>query len=127
MKREIQNKHHEKKSFKKEIRQKCILLTNTLEIIVFNALLHHLNNVVKRKQTAILLHHHKKLEKFRIKQNKHNLLNKTIFKVVLLIIFHHTLSCKLKKMHYPSDYTKTYQRTSREIPFKQNLSHFTKN
>ena len=71
MKREIQNKHHEKKSFKKEIRQKCILLKNTLEIIVFNALLHHLNNVVKRKQTAILLHHHKKLEKFRIKQNKH--------------------------------------------------------
>ena len=34
-------------------------------------MLHHLNNVIKRKQTAILLRHHKKLEKFRIRQNKH--------------------------------------------------------
>ena len=67
----IQNKHCEKKSFKKEIRQKCILITSTLGIVVFNALLHHLNNVIKRKQTAILLHHHKKLEKFRFRQNKH--------------------------------------------------------
>ena len=54
METEIQNKHREKKSFKKEIRQKCILLKSTLGIAVFNALLHHLNNVIKRKQTAIL-------------------------------------------------------------------------
>ena len=59
MEREIQNKHREKKSFKKQIRQKCILLKSTLGIVVFNALLHHLDNVTKRKQTAILLRHHK--------------------------------------------------------------------
>ena len=62
METEIQNKHREKKSFKKEIRQKCILLKSTLGIVVFNALLHHLNNVMKRKQTAVLLRHHKNLE-----------------------------------------------------------------
>ena len=60
MEREIQNKHREKKSFKKQIRQKCTLLKSTLGIVVFNALLHHLDNVIKRKQTAILLRHHKK-------------------------------------------------------------------
>ena len=54
METQIQNKHREKKSFKKEIRQKFILLKSTLGIAVFNALLHHLNNVIKRKQTAIL-------------------------------------------------------------------------
>ena len=48
MKTEIQKKQREKKSFKKEIRQKCILLKSTLVIVVFNALLHHLNNVIKR-------------------------------------------------------------------------------
>ena len=53
METEIQNEHHEKKSFKKEIRQKCIY-KSTLGIAVFNALLHRLNNVIKRKQTAIL-------------------------------------------------------------------------
>ena len=52
METEIQNKHREKKSFKKEIRQKCILLKSILVIVVFNALLHHFNNVVKWKQTA---------------------------------------------------------------------------
>ena len=45
----------------------CILLKSTLGIVVFNALLHHLNNIIKIKQTTILLHHHKKLEKFRIR------------------------------------------------------------
>ena len=60
-----------KKSSKEEIRQKCILLKSSIGIAVLNALLHHLNNVIKRKQTAILLRHHKKLEKFRIRQNKH--------------------------------------------------------
>ena len=60
---EIQNK--------KEIREKCILLKSTLGIVVFNAFLHHLSNVIKRKQTATLLCHHKKLEKFRFRQNKH--------------------------------------------------------
>ena len=55
METEIQNKHREKKSFKKEVRQKSILLKSTLGIVVFNALLHHLNNVIKRKQAAILL------------------------------------------------------------------------
>ena len=55
METEIQNKHREKKSFKKEVRQKSILLKSTLGIVIFNALLHHLNNVIKRKQTAILL------------------------------------------------------------------------
>ena len=53
METEIQNEHHEKKSFKKEIRQKCIY-KSTLGIAVFNALLHRLNNVIKRKLTAIL-------------------------------------------------------------------------
>ena len=53
METEIQNEHHEKKSSKKEIRQKCIY-KSTLGIAVFNALLHRLNNVIKRKQTAIL-------------------------------------------------------------------------
>ena len=71
METEIQRKHREKKSFKKEIRQKCILLKSTLVIVVFKALLHHLNNVIKWKQTAIFLRHHKKIEKFRIRQNKH--------------------------------------------------------
>ena len=47
METEIQNKHREKKSFKKEIRQKCILLKSNLGIVVFNALLHHLNNFIK--------------------------------------------------------------------------------
>ena len=65
---EIQNKHREKKSLKKEIRQKCILLKSTLGVVVFNALLHHINNVIKRKHTAILLRHHQKLEKFRFRQ-----------------------------------------------------------
>ena len=55
METEIQNKHRENKSFKKEVRQKSILLKSTLGIVIFNALLHHLNNVIKRKQTAILL------------------------------------------------------------------------
>ena len=63
MKTEIQKKHREKKSFKKEIRQKCILLKGTLVIVVFNALLHHLNNVIKRKKTAICLRHHQKNRK----------------------------------------------------------------
>ena len=65
---EIQNKHREKKSLKKEIRQKCILLKSTLGVVVFNALLHHINNVIKRKHTVILLRHHQKLEKFRFRQ-----------------------------------------------------------
>ena len=79
METEIQNKHREKKSFKKEIRQKCILLKSTLGIVVFNALLHHLNNVIKRKHTAILLRHHKKLEKCRYRQNKHTSDNQNNF------------------------------------------------
>ena len=79
METEIQNKHREKKSLKKEIRQKCILLKSTLGIVVFNALIHHLNNVMKRKHTAILLHHHKKLEKFRFRQNKHTSDNRNNF------------------------------------------------
>ena len=33
-------------------------------------MLHHFNNVIKWKQTAIFLRHHRKIEKFRIKQNK---------------------------------------------------------
>ena len=126
MKREIQNKHHEKKSFKKEIRQKCILLKNTLEIIVFNALLHHLNNVVKRKQTAILLRHHKKLEKFRIRQNKHTSVKQNFQSCIA----HNFSSYSLSQAEINAlslDYTKTYQRTSTEILFKQNLCHFTKN
>ena len=60
METQIQNEHRKKKLFKKEIRQKRILLKSTLGIVVFNALLHQLNNVIKRKQTAILLRHHKK-------------------------------------------------------------------
>ena len=79
MKTEIQNKHLEKKSFKKEIRQKCILLKSTLVIVLFNALLHNLNNVIKRKQTAICLRHHQKIEKFRIRQNKHTSDKQTSF------------------------------------------------
>ena len=79
METEIQNKHREKKSFKKEIRQKCILFKSTLGIVVFNALLHHLNNVIKRKHTAILLRHHRKLEKFRFRQNKHTSDNQNNF------------------------------------------------
>ena len=57
METEIENKHRDKKSFKEEIRQKCILLKSTLGIVVFNVLLHHLNNVIKRKKAAILLRH----------------------------------------------------------------------
>ena len=57
METEIENKHRDKKSFKEEIGQKCILLESTLGIFVFNVLLHHLNNVIKRKKAAILLRH----------------------------------------------------------------------
>ena len=103
-----------------------LLNPSTLEIVVFIAFLHHLSDVIKRKQTAILSHH-EKLEKFRIRQKKINLINKTNFKVVLFIIFHCTLSCQPKYMQYLLDWTNTYQQTSTQIPFKQNLGHFTKN
>ena len=92
METQIQSEHCEKKLFKKEIRQRCILLKSTLGIVVFNALLHHLNNVIKRKQTAILLRHHRKLEKFRIKQNKHTSYKQNSFQCCIV---HNFSSCSL--------------------------------
>ena len=126
METEIQKEHHEKKSFKKEIRQKCILLESTLGIAVFNALLHRLNNVIKRKQTAILSRNHKKLEEFRIRQNKHISYKQNNFQSCIV---HNFSSYSLSQAEINAlsfGLTRTCQQTLTEIPFKQNLSHFTK-
>ena len=125
METEIQNKYREKKSFKKEIRQKCKLLKSAIGIVVFNALLHHLNNVINRKQTARLLRHHKKLEKIGIRQNKHTSDYQDNFQSCIVHNFssYSLLQAEINLL----DWTKTYQQTSTEIPFKQNLNHFTKN
>ena len=57
-------------------------------------MLDHLNNVVKRKQTAILLRQHKKLEKFRIRQNKHTSVKQNNFQSC---IAHNFSSCSLSQ------------------------------
>ena len=84
METQIQNKHREKKSFKKEIRQKFILLKSTLVIVLKRNKLQYCNVIIKNQ---------KNLESDKINIY---LINKTIFKAVLFIIFHRILCRKLK-------------------------------
>ena len=52
MQTELDNKHHEKRKLRKEIRSNRIKLKSTLDLILFNALLHQLNVAIKSSQKS---------------------------------------------------------------------------
>ena len=52
MQTELDNKHHEKRKLRKEIRSTGIKLKSTLDLILFNALLHQLNVAIKSSQKS---------------------------------------------------------------------------
>ena len=59
METELQNKHREKRKLRKSIRSITVLLSTSLSVIVYNALLHQINIAVKSRIKVIKLRHEK--------------------------------------------------------------------
>ena len=70
MQTEFGNKHHEKRTLRKEIRPTEIKLKSTLGFILFNALLQQFNIAIKSRQKSIICRHQKKLFILRTKQKQ---------------------------------------------------------
>ena len=68
MEMELQNKHREKRKLRKNIRSINVLLSTSLPVTVYNALLHQINIAVKSRIKAIELQHGKKLHNLKLKQ-----------------------------------------------------------
>ena len=68
METELQNKHREKRKLRKNIRSINVLLSTSLSVIVYNALLHQINIAVKSRIKVIKLRHGKKLHNLKLKQ-----------------------------------------------------------
>ena len=69
---ELQNKHREKRKLRKDIRSLNMLLSISLSVIVYNALLHQINIAVKSRIKVIKLQHGKKLHNLKLKQGTTN-------------------------------------------------------
>ena len=72
MKTELQNKHREKRKLRKNIRSINVLLSTSLSVIVYNALLHQINIAVKSRIKVIKFRHGKKLHNLKLKQETTN-------------------------------------------------------
>ena len=72
METELQNKHREKGKLRKNIRTINVLLSTSLSVIVYNALLHQINIAVKSRMKVIKLRHGKKLYNRNLKQETTN-------------------------------------------------------
>ena len=70
MQTELDNKHHEKRKLRKEIRSTGMKLKSTLGLILFNSLLHQLNIAIKSRQKSVIYSHQKKLCNLRTKQKQ---------------------------------------------------------
>ena len=64
----LQNKHREKRELQKNIRSINVLLSTSLSVIVYNALLHQINIAVKSRIKVIKLWRGKKLHNLKLKQ-----------------------------------------------------------
>ena len=69
---ELQSKHREKRKLRKDIRSINVLLSTSLSVIVYNALLHQINIAVKSRIKVIKLRHGKKLHNLKLKQETTN-------------------------------------------------------
>ena len=69
---ELQNKHREKRELRKDIRSINILLSTSLSVIVYKALLHQINIAVKSRIKVIKVRHGKKLHNLKFKQETTN-------------------------------------------------------
>ena len=72
MESELQSKHREKKKLKKELTILNNQLKTSLNIILYNILIHQVNIAIKSRFKSIRLRHSKKLIKFRKSQQKCN-------------------------------------------------------
>ena len=72
MESELQSKHREKKKLKKELTILNNQLKTSLNIILYNILIHQVNIAIKSRFKSIRLRHNKKLIKFRKSQQKCN-------------------------------------------------------
>ena len=68
METELQNKHQEKRKLRSEIRSINILLSTSLLVIAYNALLQQINITVKSRIKITKLRHGKKLHNLKLKQ-----------------------------------------------------------
>ena len=66
MQTELENKHHEKRKLRKDIRSLGIRLKSTLGLILFNALLHQLNIAIKSRKKSVIYRHQKKFSRIAI-------------------------------------------------------------
>ena len=57
METELENKHHEKRKLRKEIRSIGMKLKSTFGFILFKALLHQVNIAIKSRQKAVICRH----------------------------------------------------------------------
>ena len=69
---ELQNKHREKRKLRKDIRSINMLISTSLSVIVYNALLHQINIAVKSRIKVIKLRHGRKLHNLKLKQETTN-------------------------------------------------------
>ena len=69
---ELQNKHREKRKLRKDIWSINVLLSTSLSVIVYNALLHQINIAVKSRIKVIKLRHGRKLHNLKLKQETTN-------------------------------------------------------
>ena len=72
METELQNKHREKCKLRKDIGGINVLLSTSLSVIVYNALLHQINIAVKSRIKVIKLRHGRKLHNLKLKQETTN-------------------------------------------------------
>ena len=72
METELQNKHREKRKLRKSIRSINVLLSTSLSVIIYNAVLQQINIAVKSRIKAIKLRHGKKLRNLKLKQETTN-------------------------------------------------------
>ena len=75
METELQNKHREKRKLRKDLRCINILLSTSLSVIEYNALLHQINIAVKSRIKVIKLRYGKKLHNLKLKQETTNYVN----------------------------------------------------
>ena len=67
---EMQNKHFEKKKLKKDMKRIGIQLKDSLGLILYNALIYHINKAVNSRLKVISLRHNNKLIRLLEQQNK---------------------------------------------------------
>ena len=72
MESQLQSKYREKKKLKKELTILNNQLKTSLNIILYNALIHHVNIAIKSSFKSIRLCHNKKLIKFQKSQQIYN-------------------------------------------------------